>query len=145
MSMCYWMCEGIGVRCDDVYRYLDMNKCLSEIKKLFPDDESLNEYTADTFDENAFDDLMYGDFFQCVGDFLSQLDDAGVLSYGDNGDGQSFCYYSPKYPWYVTDNDPKSLQEARDLVKAVIRKVCDIDEESLEKILDDDIYEYGCG
>lgn len=88
---------------------------------------------------------MYGDFFECVGDFLSRLDENGVLSYGDNGDGNSFCYYAPTYPWYIGENDPTSLLEARELVKNVVRKVCDIDEETLDKLIDNDIYEYGCG
>ena len=145
MSMCYWICEGIGVRCDDVYKYLNMSKCLSEIKKLFPDESILGEYTPENFDCSEFDELMYGDFFQCVGDFLSRLDENEVLSYGDDGDGNSFCYYTPTYPWCIGENDPTSLLEARELVKNVVRKVCDIDEETLDKLIDNDIYEYGCG
>ena len=145
MSMCHWICEGVGVRCDDIYKYLNMSKCLSEIKKLLPNEPILNEYTPENFDVDEFDELTWCNLFICVGDFLSQLDEKGVLSYGYDGDAQSFCYYTPTYPWCIGANDPATLLEARELVKDVVRKVCDIDEETLDKLIDDDIYEYGCG
>ena len=144
MSICHWMCEGIGVRVYDIYQYLNLGRCLTEIKALFPNDPKIQRIDPESFDENKFDDLTSGDRFVCVGDFLSQLDNNRVLSYGDNGVGESYCYYPPKYPWHLTDSDPKSLKEARELVKTVVRKVCDVDEETLEELIDDDIYEYGC-
>ena len=140
MSVCHWVCEGIGVRDDDVYPYLNFSKCFAEIQKIAP-----NDYTLEEFDADALADLTCGNEFQCIGEFLARLDDHGVLSFGDNNDGQSYCYYAPTYPWFVTDNDPKSLQEAREYVKDVVRKVCDIDEDVLDRIIDNDIYEYGCG
>lgn len=143
MSVVHWICKGIGVRSSEVYPFLNQKKCLAELKKLLPDDEDVQNINIE-FDDFDINDFMHGEPYMYLGHFLSQLDTSMLLSYGE-ADNESFCYYSPRYPWDISENDPKSLSEARALVKNVIRKVCDIDNERLEKLIDDDIYEYGCG
>lgn len=137
MSVCYWMCEGIGVRSSDIYPLLNKEKCFNEVQRLYPDNTALEDF--------ELNDYLDGDCFQNLGDFLYQLDDTETTNWGDNGDDETYFLYSPKYPWQVTSEDPKSREEARALIKRTLLKVCDVDDETLERLIDNDIYEYGCG
>jgi len=138
MSMCYWMNEGVGVRGSDIYWNLDKHKCFLAVKSQLPD-EDINE---DKFD---LDDYLHGEVFQNIGDFLCHLDDDGIFTYGDDGDGQSYFLYPPSYPWNRSDNEPQTLAEVHEKLIKVILKVTNLSMEEAEELIDDDIYEYGCG
>ncbi len=140
MSMCHWICEGIGIRTNDLYQYLNNQKCMDALRELGIDD--IEETEPDEFD---IDDYLLGEPYQNLGDFLCRLDDTHTLSYGDDGDGESFFYYTPSYPWSRRDNEPASIQEVHERIIDAVIQVCDLSRDEVEAMIDDDIYEYGCG
>ena len=138
MSTVYWMCEGIGIRTNDLYPFLNERKCINAIKEQLPDEE----IDADDFD---IDDYFYGEPFQNLGDLLCHVDDTNSLTYGDNGDGEYYFYYTPSYPWDRGENEPSSIAEVHERIISAVLRLCDMSREKIEEIIDDDIYDYGCG
>lgn len=83
---------------------------------------------------------------QCsVHRFIDCLDDTNTLTYGDNGDGEYYFYYTPSYPWNRAENEPKSIADVHERIIAAVLRLCDISVEEIEAIIDDDIYDCGCG
>ncbi len=76
---------------------------------------------------------------------LPFCDDTDSLTYGDNGDGESYFYYPPSYPWERTENEPSSIAEVHERVIKAALRLCDMTREQVETLIDDDIYDYGCG
>lgn len=138
MSMCYWMNEGIGITASRLYPHLDMHKCRLLLRALLPNEE----IPDDDFD---IDDYMYGNSFDNIGEFLCLLDDTNTMTYGDSGDGEYYFLYAPSYPWDRKDNEPISLQEVHERIIDVVLKVTNLTRRQAEDLIDDDIYEYGCG
>ena len=138
MSMSYWMNEGVGIRCDDIFDHLDKHKCYLVVQEQLPDEE---------IDEEGFelDDFLYGDAFENIADFLCCLDDDDIFTFGDSGDGQYYFLYPPTYPWGRREKEPKSLEEVHSRIVSILLKVTDLTPQEAEALIDDDIYEYGCG
>lgn len=138
MSMCYWMCEGIGINTDSILKYLNKKKLIKFILEQIPEE---------IIDEEQFDlnDYLYGNPFDNLGDILCHCDDTKTLTYGDNGDGACYFYYTPSYPWSRRENEPQSVQEVHERIIDAVQKICTVTPEKVEKIIDDDIYDYGCG
>lgn len=144
MSVNYWMNEGIGIRTDELYPYLNAQKCIAAIKGQFPDGDIAIDETKD-LDFFDIDDYMYGEPFDNLGDLLCCLDDSGTMTYGDNGDGEYYFFYAPSYPWGRSDNEPSSVEEVHKIINRAVLKICDIKEDEIEKLIDDDLYEIGWG
>lgn len=138
VSVCYWMCQGIGIRTNDLYPFISEKKCIAVIKEQLPDEE----IDEDDFD---IDDYFFGEPFENFGDLLCHVDDTNTMTYGDNGDGEFYFYYTPSYPWDRGDNEPKSIEEVHERIINAVLRLCDISEDKIEEIIDDDIYDYGCG
>ena len=138
MSKIYWINQGIGVRSSELYPHLDSHKCFVAVCQQLPNEE-INE------DEFELDDFFYGRVFENLGDFMCHLDDADVLTYGDNNCGESYFYYPPSYPWERTDNEPLSLTDVHERIIDAIVKVTNLTRKQADALIDDDIYEYGCG
>lgn len=138
MSTVYWMCEGIGIRTNELYPFLNKQKCIEVIKKQLPDEE----IEEDDFDINEY---FFGEPFDNLGDLLCHVDDTNTLTYGDNNEGEYYFYYPPSYPWDRRENEPKSIKEVHERIVAAVLQLCDIDRREIEAIIDDDIYDYGCG
>lgn len=138
MSMSYWMCEGIGIHTNDLYPFLNYGKCIKAIKEQLPDEEIDEE----TFD---IDEYFYGEPFQNLGDLLCHVDDTNTLTYGDNGDGEYYFYYTRSYPWERKDNEPQSIEEVYERIIAAVIRLCDISSDAIRVLVDEDIYDYGCG
>lgn len=138
MSMTYWMNEGIGVDSDTIWKHLDMHKCYRLIANWYPEDLP---------DESEFDldDYFGGNPFENLGDFLCHIDDSGAMSWGDNGNGVYYFLYTPSYPWNRRENEPKSIQEVHEIIVAAILKVTNLSRDDADRLIDDDIYEMGCG
>lgn len=139
MSMCYWICQGIGIRTNELYSFLNKDKCVSEILRQLPDEQ------IDASNYFDIDDYFYGEPFENMGDLLCHVDDTDSMTYGDNGDGEYFFYYIPSYPWERRENEPESIEEVHNRIYLAVQKLCDISREEVEELIDDDIYEYGCG
>lgn len=100
------------------------------------------EISEDGFD---IDDYLYGEPFENLADVFTFCDDTDSLTYGDNGDGESYFYYPPSYPWERTENEPSSIVEVHERVIKAVLRLCDMTREQVEALIDDDIYDYGCG
>lgn len=138
MSVCYWMNQGVGIRASQLYPHLNSHKCYVAVCQQLQDEE---------IDENEFEleDYLYGEPFQNLGDFMCHLDNTNVMTYGDNGDGEYYFYYAPSYPWERLDNEPLSLTEVHERIVDAVVKVTDLTRKQADALIDDDIYEYGCG
>ena len=138
MSMCHWVCEGIGINTDDVIGKINVKKCIKFLKEQLPDAE---------IDEKDFDiyDFLYGQPFDNFGDVLCHCDDTDTLTYGDNGDGEYYFFYTTSYPWERRENEPASIEEVHERIIAAVQKLCDLTSDQIEKLIQDDLYEYGCG
>lgn len=139
MSMSYWMCEGVGIATNALKPHLDTLKCIELIKE-----QSNNELIPD---EKDFDieDYFFGQLFENLADMLCHCDSTGTLTWGDNGDGEYYFYYTPSYPWDRRENEPNSIVEVHERIKDAVQCLCSLTREQIEEFIDDDIYEYGCG
>lgn len=138
MSMCHWVCEGIGINTDDVIGKINVKKCIKFLKEQLPDEE---------IDEKDFDidDFLYGQPFDNFGDVLCHCDDTNTLTYGDNGEGEDYFFYTTSYPWERRENEPTSIEEVHERIIAAVQKLCDLTSDQIEKLIQNDLYEYGCG
>lgn len=138
MSVCHWICEGIGINTDDVIGKINVKKCIKFLKEQLPDEE---------IDEKDFDidDFLYGQPFDNFGDVLCHCDDTNTLTYGDNGEGEYYFFYTTSYPWERRENEPTSIEEVHERIIAAVQKLCDLTSDQIEKLIQDDLYEYGCG
>lgn len=139
MSVCYWVCEGIGIKTSDIIEHLDNKKCIAMLKEQLPNEDIPNE------DELDIDDFLHGNPFDNLGDLLCHCDDSETLTYGDNGECEDYLYYAPSYPWDRKQNDPESIQQVHDRIIDAVQKVCNMTKEEIENIIDNDLYEEGWG
>ena len=138
MSASYWICEGVGIRANQLCPFLNTQKCVQLLKKQMPGEE----ISEDRFD---IDDYLYGEPFENLADVFTFCDDTDSITYADNGDGECYFLYPPSYPWERTENEPSSIAEVHErIIKAVLR-LCDMTREQVEDLIDNDIYDYGCG
>ena len=139
MGKAYWVCEGIGIRTSELFPFLSTSKCIELIKE-----QTGNDVVPE---EDGFDigDYLYGTVFENLADMLCHCDDTSTLTYGDNGDGEHYFYYIPTYPWNCRVNEPKNISEVHERIKNAVMRICDISEEQIKKLIDDDIYDVGCG
>ena len=139
MSMSYWMCEGVGIATNSLKPHLDTLKCIEFIKE-----QSNNEFIPD---EKDFDieDYFYGQLFENLADMLCHCDDTDTLTWGDNGEGEYYFYYTPSYPWNRQENESTSIAEVHERIKDSVQRLCNLTREQIEKFINDYIYEYGCG
>lgn len=142
MGMEYWVDQGIGVRSSRLRPHLDKQKCYCVIKELLSDDDK-----DISFDEFDIDDYLYGDPFDTLGDVLCQLDDTNILTYGSSGEmsDDDYLYYPPCFPWYHPPKEPQSLQEVHEIITGVLQRVTNLSKEKCEKLIEDNLYEVGCG
>jgi hypothetical protein len=132
------MNEGVGVRASKIYPYLDKHKCFVAVSNQLPDEE----IREDSFDIENF---LHGDPFDDIGDFMCCLDDTATFTYGDNGNGESYCLYPPTYPWERLENEPTNIKEVHKRLIKIILHITNLTEQQAEELIENDIYEYGCG
>lgn len=138
MSMCYWINEGIGVKASIIYPYLDKHKCFVAVSNQLPDEE---------IEEDSFDieDFFYGDPFEHLGEFMYCLDKSDTFTYATGEEGESYCLYPPSYPWDRKWNEPDSITEVHKRLVKIILQITNLTEQQAESLIDDNIYEVGCG
>lgn len=141
MSTCYWMCEGIGIPTSKLSPFLNKEKCIKFVKEQLPaeDVEDISE------DEFEIEDYLYGEPFDNLAEIFTYFDDTNTLTYGDNGNGEYYFYYTPSYPWDRKDNEPTSIEEVHKRIIDSVLCLCDMTAEQVETLIDDDIYDVGCG
>lgn len=140
MSTSYWICEGIGIKTNELYQHLNKDKCIAVLRKQLGKDFGL-----DNKEEFDIDDYFYGNPFENLGDFLCHCDDTNTMSFGDSNDGDYYFYYVPSYPWERRYNEPLSITEVHERIIDAVQCICDLSRAQIEDMIDDDIYDYGCG
>ena len=146
MSTSYWLNAGIGIRADDVYDKLNKRKLVNMLAVQLPKDETVQFFKrSSNLSEFDIEEFLYGEPFQNLGDLLTYFDDTDTLTYGDNGDGESYFFYPPCMPWEVGTNDPKSAEEVHQRIIAAVMKATDMTAEEIEELINDDLYEVGYG
>ena len=139
MSMCYWMCEGIGVRTNKLLPHLNADKCIKLIKNEFGDEFINNEK------EFNINDYIHGEPFENLAIMLCHCDDTNVLTCRDAENDEYFLCYTPSYPWERRTNEPTSIEEVREIIKDAVQRICNLTREEIETMIDDDIFEYRRG
>lgn len=144
MSMCHWVVEGIGIPASKLFDHLDRNKCLDFLKSEL--EYEMTEAEEATFDvETEFEDYIWDADLQNLAEAFCLCDDSKLLYFGENGDGESYVYYAPSYPWRRHANEPNSLKDVHEIIKNAVVKLCNLSFEEIELLIDDALYEYGCG
>lgn len=139
MSMTYWMNEGIGIDIDNLYPHINHEKVIGVLEKLYPDEPNIRMDYEEDHDICMFCDQ--GDYAE----LLCKLDTRKIFCYGTDGDGAYYFLYSPRFPWEVTENDPKSIEEVHQYIIELVRQITDLSDSQIDKLIDNDIYEVGCG
>lgn len=87
MSMCYWICQGIGIRANQLRPFLNTQKCVQLLKEQLPGEE----ISEDGFDIDAY---LYGEPFENLADVFTFCDDTDSLTYGllTRGSGQKMSH-----------------------------------------------------
>lgn len=128
-SRCYPI-VGFGIATEDIEPYLDEQKCITELKRLLPDEE----INPETFLLENLSDYMYGEPFDDFGDFLCQMDDTGMLTYS-SASGYSYCYYPPSYPWEMSSGEPASEAEVHEIIANALNRVCNISKDEVCRLV----------
>jgi len=137
MSVCYWMNEGIGIRASSIIGHLDPIKCAKIVAS-----EIDEEIDPSSFD---IDDYMYGNPFENLGVFLCHVDDSGVMTYGDDGESESYFLYTPSFPWERGNNDPESIEDVCRIIINAVKQITDLSDNQIRDLIDKDIYDVGIG
>ena len=48
--------------------------------------------------------------------------------------------YSPSYPWERCEDEPESIEDVHKLIIETVKVICDLSDEEIEKLIDDEIY-----
>ena len=147
MSKCYWTIEGVGLKTNDIQRYLDTEKLVKLFHEQLPEDEELNEMIS-AEDYSAFElrDFLYGEPFQNLADVLCHCDDSNTLTYGDDGEGTDYLYYPPSMPWERRENEPQTEDcVIANIIKAVRRITNGLTDDEIRSMVDSDLHVYGEG
>lgn len=135
--MCHWIVSGVGIQLDDLP--LNNQKCLALYKEVLPD--------IPVEDETAFDirDYLNCNPFEGIKNLFYYADKKDVLICDSDGEGNNYLYYPPTMPWERRTNDPETLLEAHDIIREAVKNLTDLSDSEIEALINDDLYEYGCG
>lgn len=137
--MDYFICQGIGISAEELFPFLDKQKCITTIKRLHPE-AKVSEADFD------IEDWIFGMPYDSLAELLTFCDDTNTITYGDTGGcGTSYFYYIPSYPWERTENEPQSVDEVHERIIDAVLKLCDMPREQIEDMINDEIYDVGCG
>ena len=156
MSMCYWMCEGIGIEQGVLLPFVDGMKLAKAIvdNNDFDADVTMDEieedYEFSRQDNQTQVELLMKDYLSDENDALPALllsaDEKNALVSCNDNDGQYFLLYPPRYPWINSDGFT-SMEEVVEYLCDVLLKFCrdDVTREEIRAIIDTDVHAVGCG
>ena len=130
---------GVGIATSKLKPHLDTSKCIKFIKE-----QSNDELHTDGI-EFCIDDYLRGNLFENLAEMLCCCDDTDTLTWESNGDGEYYFYYTPTYSWHRRKNEPNSIEEVHERIIIAVQRLCNLPKELVEQLINDDIYEYGCG
>ena len=153
MSLSYWVIEGVGLCTEDIEPYINKKKLVEFMLEQLDskDEEVISElkHMIATEDFSEFDliNYLYGYPFENLADILTHCDDFNSLTFGDDGDSgcsSHYLYYPPSMPWWIREEDPKSLDEVHNRIVAAVQKITDMDAEDILRLIDDNLFVVGC-
>lgn len=130
MSTCYWMIEGIGILTNRLIPFLDKVKYTELIKK---------EFSFSLTEEQLLEDLDY------VAEALCKCDDTQTLAHSFNEDGENFLFYPKSFSWERRKKEPDCIADVHKNIIDAVLCLCNMTREQVEEMIDDSIYEVGCG
>lgn len=150
MSLSYWVVEGVGLCAEEIEPYINQKKLAKLfLEQLSNEDEEVEKFQRmiDTGDFSGFDydEYMYGNPFENFADVLTHCDDSDSLTFGDDGEGSHYLYYPPSMPWWLREDEPRSLDEVHDRIIAAVQKITDMKKEEILCLINDDLFVVGCG
>lgn len=151
MSMSYWFIEGVGIDISKIEEHLNKEKVIRFLLKDLSHEEDIVAELTDILSRGApydnfdIDDYLYGEPYNGIEEILYNCDDTSTLTYGDNGDGGHYIYYARSYPWEHRDNEPNTIGDVHKILIDAVKKLTNLNSLEIEDMIDDDIYEYGCG
>lgn len=131
-SLCYRLCQGVGIRTSKLYRFLSVPKCIKVLREVLPN----RDFKEDVFN---IDDYIGGYPFDGLGNMLCYCDDTYTLSYEGFGD-EMYFYYPPSYPWEQNSNRPENICEVHRRITDAVLRLCDIEREQVNALINDHIY-----
>ena len=137
MSSSYSATIGIGINAKELIDYINPQKCIDFISVLT---EGKIKPELKGFDINDYlcRDICNIDSFA---ELLTYCDETGVLLYSiDNEESREFLLYSPSYPWERCEDEPESIEDVHKLIIKTVKVICDLSDEEIEKLIDDEIY-----
>ena len=154
MSMCHWVTEGIGIEFDGrIFERISADKVLKKLEK--PDSKEYQELVTDvqaaksqTQEVELIDEYLTEALDWSYGRQWPELASKDVtchLAADNDGGERSFLYFPPLMPWEVTEDTPKSIDAVHKLLVDCVQSITDMSEEEIESLIDNDLYEYGCG
>lgn len=150
MSMLYWVIAGVGIDADKVRPYLNKDRLLNLLVEQLPYDDDIFDLVQTrerTRQCPEFDigDYIHGYPFDNLAELLTYCDDTRSITYAVDGDGGCYFYYPPRMPWELQDEDPKTVDEVHHRIVASVKRVTDLSESEVERMIDDDLYVVGAG
>ena len=132
---------GLSVDCFTSFvkkpRFLELLKApeLANSTWVHPDD--LAERASEDSFEKILDDCGV---HEVIGEILCLVcDESKLLKANTTAADEVFFYYQPPKPWECRENEPKSEEDACNLIVAAIRKLCDMPEAEIRKNIDTDL------
>lgn len=151
MSLSYWVVEGVGLCTEDIEPYINQKKLVELMLGQLDsnNEEVMNELkqmiSTEDFSEVDLRNYLHGYPFENLADILTHCDDSDSLTFGDDGCSSHYLYYPPSMPWWIREEDPKSLDEVHRRIIAAVQKITDMDAEDILRLIDDDLFVVGCG
>lgn len=146
MSSSNWMCEGIGVTIGEIYSFLDADRLRD-----FMQENNLFLPGKNGFDPSEYQDMdneerleylesCANDNLECI---LKAAEAKNLLVDANNGDGERYLLYAPRYPWNHPE-DLKTEDEVKQYILDLLMRftLADISGETIFNLIDY-IYEPG--
>jgi len=144
------MIQGVGLDAEKVIPYLKKEKLARVLIEQLTNEpnvaKKINQMIASgNFDELNVYDYLHGEPFDNIADLLTYCDNTDSITYGDDGEGGFYFYYPPSMPWEMRETEPKSVLEVHDRIIAAVQKVTDLDAETINQMIDDELNVVGFG
>lgn len=142
MSVCYWTIEGIGINAENIREFIDVEKFKKHLKENY---KGIQHTELESTDEFDIDNYLGGNLYDNLADLLTFFDSSDSLVYAEDEEGNSYLYYPPSMPWHRTENEPQTQEEVHRRIVKAVQGIASLTEESIEKMIDDDIFIVCCG
>ena len=149
MSMNCEIAQGIGLVLDDsVISRIDDEKLTKALKnqlsfdyedvfyELYPEGDK----DKDFFHKEDIGLLLYGVTYNYIAEIFEEtMQQRHVLTYA-HIEGDDVLFIPPVFPWQVKEDDPKTEEEAIDLICQAVMNLTNMTKEEVKEKIDTDLY-----